>query len=152
MTVFLLLLHGLVAIALMGAITHQGLSVWRRPSPAKVFVDRFRAVPAPGYVSAIVVLYVVDFALGSYIYPAYILDVKASLADFGLFTEIFLFQAKEHIAVIALLFLPAYWHYWKSVPIGEYVMTRRFVTSLILFAVWWNLVIGHLLNNVRGLI
>ena len=152
MTVFLLILHGLVAIALIGAITHQGLSVWRRPSPAKAFVDRFRAVPAPGYVSAIVVLYVTDFALGAYIYPAYVLDVKASLADFGFYLDIFLFQAKEHIAVIGLLLLPAYWHYWKVTPLGELVITRRFITTVILTAVWWNLVIGHLLNNVRGLL
>ena len=31
-------------------------------------------------------------------------------------------------------------------------MTRRFVTTLIMVAVWWNLVIGHVLNNVRGLL
>ena len=152
MTVFLLILHGLVAIALIGAITHQGLSVWRRPSPAKAFIDRFRAVPAQGYVSAIVLLYVTDFALGAYIYPAYVLDVKASLADFGFYLDIFLFQAKEHIAVIGLILLPAYWHYWKITPVGECVMTRRFVTTVILIAVWWNLVIGHILNNVRGLL
>jgi hypothetical protein len=151
MTVFLVILHALVSIALIGAITHQGLSVWRRPSPARLFVDRFRAVPAPGYATPIVVLFVADFALGAYVYPAYILDVKASLADFGLYTEIFLFQAKEHIAVIGLMLLPAYWHYWKSTTPDAFVMTRRFITTVVMLAVWWNLVIGHLLNNVRGL-
>lgn len=152
MTVFLVLLHALVSIALIGAITHQGLSLWRRPVPVRGFVDRFRAVSAPGYVAPIVLLYVIDFGLGSYIYPAYVLDVKASLADFGLYTEIFLFQAKEHIAVIGLILLPAYWHYWKNADLGDFIMTRRFVTTVVLIAVWWNLVIGHLLNNVRGLL
>jgi hypothetical protein len=152
MTAFLLILHGLVAIALIGAITHQGLSAWRQPAPARVFIDRFRAVPTLRYATPVVVLYVADFALGAYIYPAYVLDVKASLADFGFYLDIFLFQAKEHIAVIGLLLLPAYWHYWKVTPLGEFVMTRRFVTTLIMVAVWWNLVIGHVLNNVRGLL
>jgi len=152
MTVFLLILHGLVAIALIGAITHQGFSAWRRPAPAKVFVDRFRAVPAIGYATPVVILYVADFLLGAYIYPAYVLEVKASLADFGFNTDIFLFQAKEHIAVIGILFLPAYWHYWKCIPSDTFVLTRRFVTTLIMIVVWWNLVIGHVLNNVRGLL
>ncbi|MCB2108560.1 MAG: hypothetical protein KDE14_12715 [Rhodobacteraceae bacterium] len=152
MNVFLVILHALISIALIGAITHQGFSAWRRPAPARAFVDRFRAVSAPGYTAAVTVLYVADFALGAYIYPAYVLDVKASLADAGLNMDIFLFQAKEHISVIGLILLPAYWHYWKRAPLNEDVMTRRYVTSLLMLISWWNLVIGHLLNNTRGML
>ncbi len=152
MIVFLVILHGLVSIALIGAITHQGLSVWRKRAPAVAFIERFRAVPAPGYAAAVVVLYVVAFAIGAYIYPAYVLDVKASLAESGFNTDIFLFQAKEHIAVIGLVFLPAYYHYWRRAPLTEFVMTRRFITTTVMLTVWWNLVVGHLLNNLRGLL
>ena len=152
MIVFLVILHALVSIALIGAITHQGFSTWRRPAPARLFVDRFRAVSPPGYAAAVCTLYVVNFALGAYIYPTYVLDVKASLAESGLNNEIFLFQAKEHIAVIGLAFLPAYYHYWRRAPLTEFVMTRRFITTTLMLVVWWNLVIGHILNNVRGLL
>jgi hypothetical protein len=152
MIVFLVILHALVSIALIGAITHQGFSSWRRPAPARVFIDRFRAVAGPGYANAVCLLYIIDFALGAYIYPTYVLDVKASLAESGLNKEIFLFQAKEHIAVIGLMFLPAYWHYWRRAPAGESVMTRRFITTMLMLIVWWNLVIGHILNNLRGLL
>ena len=152
MTVFLVILHGLVSIALIGAITHQGFSAWRRPAPARLFVDRFRAVSPPGYAAAVSVLYVVAFALGAYVYPVFVLDAKASLAESGYNKEIFLFQAKEHIAVLGLFFLPAYYHYWRRAPLGEYVMTRRFITTMLMLVVWWNLVVGHILNNLRGLL
>ncbi len=152
MIVFLVILHSLVSIALIGAITHQGFSAWRRRAPAVAFIDRFRAVPASGYAAAVVVLYALDFALGAYIYPLFVLDVKASLAESGFNKEIFYFQAKEHIAVIGLVMLPAYYHYWRRAPLGEFVMTRRFITTVLMLCVWWNLIVGHILNNLRGML
>jgi hypothetical protein len=151
MIAFWTILHGLVAIALVGAITHQGLSVWRAPKPAQVFVDRFRAVPAVRFANAIAVLYVLTFTLGAYIYPTFVLDVKSSLAESGMRKTIGFFQLKEHIAVIGLVLLPAYWHYWHSVPLAERVATRRFLTTTMMVTVWWSLVVGHVLNNVKGL-
>lgn len=108
MIVFWTLLHGLVAIALLGAVTHQGLTVWRKPAPAQLFVDRFRSVPAVRFATAIVVLYVLTFALGAYVYPTFVLDVKGSVADYGMRKTIGVFQLKEHIAVIGLGLLPVY--------------------------------------------
>jgi hypothetical protein len=56
----LLIIHGLLAVALLGAITHQAVSVWMPVrSKAGNFVTRFRAVPSTSYVMAIIVLYVV---------------------------------------------------------------------------------------------
>ena len=151
MIVFWMILHGIVSIALLGAVTHQGFAVWRRPAPAQVFVDRFRAVAPARFAAAIVVLYVLTFALGAYIYPTFVLDVKGSVADYGMRKTIGVFQLKEHIAVIGLIMLPVYWHYWKSVPMNASVGTRRFLTGFLMFSVWWSLVIGHVLNNVKGL-
>jgi hypothetical protein len=62
-----------------------------------------------------------------------------------------MFQMKEHISVIGLGLLPAYWHYWRTVPVTEGVPTRRFLTTVLMLGVWWNLVIGHILMNVKGL-
>lgn len=151
MIMFWTILHGIVAIGLLGAITHQGLTVWRQPAPAAHFVDRFRAVPAVRFANAIALLYVLTFALGAYIYPTFVLDVKGAIADYGMRRTIGIFQIKEHMAVIGLGLLPVYWHFWRSVPLTASVATRRFLTTLLMIAVWWSLVVGHILNNIKGL-
>ncbi len=152
MIAFWTILHGLVAMVLVGAVTHQGLAVWRTPAPARQFVDRFRAVRPGGYANAIVILYVVVFTIGALIYPIFTLDVKGTVADYGMRTTMGLFQIKEHVGVIGLALLPTYWHFWHSVPLKESVATRRFLTTVIMVSVWWNLVVGHILNNVKGMI
>ncbi len=146
------LVHALLAIGLLGAVTHQGLSVWRKPAPARAFIDRFRAVNGGGYANAVCVLYVLTFALGSFIYPQFVLDVKGSLIDYGMRKTIFLFQLKEHVAVTGLCLLPVYWHFWRTVPLTEDVGVRKYLTTLLMVATWWNLVVGHVLNNVKGLV
>jgi len=151
MMAFWTILHGIIAISLLGATTHQGLTVWRKPAPAELFVDRFRAIPAVRFANAVAVLYVLTFALGAYIYPTYVLDVKGAVADYGMRKTIGVFQLKEHIAVIGLALLPVYWHYWRTVPMTVGVHTRRFLTTFIMLGVWWNLVVGHILNNIKGL-
>jgi hypothetical protein len=149
--VFLTILHGIIAMALLGAATHQGLSVWRKPALAVVFVDRFRAVPGIRFATAIVVLYVLVFALGAYIYPTYVLDVKGSVIDYGMRKTVGVFQIKEHVSVMGLALLPIYWHFWRTVPLTEGIQARRLLTTFLTVGSWWNLVIGHLLNNLKGL-
>ena len=151
MIAFWTILHGIIAIGLLGAITHQGLTVLRKPAPTQLFIDRFRAIPAVNFTNAIAVLYVLTFVLGAYIYPTYVLDVKGAVAESGLRKTIGVFQLKEHLAVIGLCMLPVYWQYWRSVPLTTARATRGFLTILLMLIVWWNLVIGHLLNNVQGL-
>ncbi len=140
-------------MVLAGAVSHQALSAWRmKPIPARSFVARFRSVNPAGYTNAVAVLYVITWAFGLVIYPQFVLDVKQSVADFGMRKSIGLFQIKEHVAVMALGLLPVYWHFWKKADQTAYVATRRVLTSVICAAVWWNLVVGHLLNNVKGLL
>src|SRR5580704_4835701 len=121
-----------MAIGLLGATTHQGLTVWRKPATAQLFVDRFRAIPAPRFANSIAVLYVLTFALGAYIYPTYVLDVKSAVSEAGLLKTIGVFQLKEHLAVVGLCMLPVYWHFWHSVPLTTNVMTRSFLTTLLM--------------------
>ena len=151
MIAFWTILHGLMAMILLGAVTHQGLSVWRKPAPAKLIFDRFRAVNPNGYANTVVILYFVTFVIGALIYPIFVLDVKGSISDYGMRKTIGIFQIKEHVAVIALAFLPVYWHFWRQAS-AENLGTRRFLTTTIMVATWWNLVVGHILNNVKGLI
>lgn len=151
MITFWTILHGIVAVGLLGAITHQGLTVWRKPAPADIFVDRFRAVAAVRFANAIAILYVSTFALGAYIYPTFVLDVKGTVADYGMRKTIGIFQLKEHVTVIGLALLPVYWHYWRTVPLHAGVHARRFLTTFMMLGTWWSLVVGHILNNIKGL-
>jgi hypothetical protein len=54
----LLIVHGLLAVALLGAITHQAVSVWwPARAPAGNYVARYRATASTTYDTANVVLY-----------------------------------------------------------------------------------------------
>jgi hypothetical protein len=90
----LLIIHGLLAVALLGALTHQAMSVLvpvRQAAGSAGFVTRFRAVPAPGYAAAVCVLWIATFIFGAWIYTEYRIYVRISdraggvLEDAGIF-------------------------------------------------------------------
>ena len=84
MIVALLILHGLLAVFLLGAITHQALSVLAiAPSASRrwTFVNRFRGVDATAYATPIVVLFAVTALGGALLYPQYRVDVRPALED-----------------------------------------------------------------------
>ena len=146
----LLIVHGLLAVALLGAITHQAVSAWAPArKPAGSFVGRFRSVPAPSYANAIVVLYVLTFVLGGFVYAWYRIEVRTVVEQLGLWAQNGSFELKEHFAAVGLAILPAYWHYWRQPPAGE-TRTRAILTAILAFIVWWNFLVGHILNNIRG--
>ena len=85
MTVILLICHGLVAIALMGAITHQAVALTvPKPALRQSFPARYASVNSASLRNAVIVLYVISFILGSVIYPAYRLDVRIPLEELRL--------------------------------------------------------------------
>jgi hypothetical protein len=144
----LLIVHGLLAVALLGAITHQAASVLLPAQrPAGSFVGRFRAVPGPSYVNAIVVLYLVTAVLGGVLYTEYRVGVRTVVEQLGMWPAHGAFELKEHFASIGLGLLPAYWYFWRF-P-GE-PRTRTVLTAFLALIVWWNFLVGHVLNNIRG--
>ncbi|HWH80014.1 MAG TPA: hypothetical protein VNT76_21685 [Candidatus Binatus sp.] len=151
MIIALLILHGLLAVALLGAITHQTISVW---SPARgsaeSFVGRMRSVSAPTYVNAIIVLYLLTFCVGSLIYPSYRLNVRIVLEQMQLFKQNGAFELKEHLVAIGLGMLPAYWYFWRQPLASDHARTRAVITIMLAFIVWWGFLVGHVLNNIRG--
>jgi hypothetical protein len=150
-TTVLLIVHGLLAVALLGAITHQALSVWAPArKPAGSFVGRFRGVPGAAYTNAIIVLFVLTAILGAVIYPAYRIEVRIVVEQLGLRPQNGAFELKEHFAVIGLAMLPAYWYYWRQPLAAEHARTRAVLTGLLAFIVWWNFLVGHIINNIRG--
>ena len=147
----LLIIHGLLAVALLGAITHQAVAVWM-PVRAKAgnFVTRFRAVPSTSYVAAIIVLYLATFVMGAWIYTQYRFTSRLALEQLRFFKTVGVFEMKEHVATIGLIVLPAYWAFWRHPLSEDYADGRKSVTLLLAVIVWANFLIGHIVNNARG--
>jgi len=152
MWIVLLVVHGLLAFLLLGAITHQTLSVWAPPrSKPGSFFARARAVPATSYVNAIIVLFIITAILGGLIYTNYRITARFTLEQGRFFKTFGAFELKEHFIALGLGLLPAYWWYWKSALAEEHPLTRKMLTTVLAFVVWWGFLVGHLANNVRGL-
>lgn len=153
MITVLLIVHGLLAVALLGATTHQAVSVRSRPpGPERSFVDRFGGVNPSVFPRAIVVLFVLTIVGGGFLYPQYRLDVRPSLEEMQLRAANGVFEIKEHLAAMGLGLLPAYCYCWKNPLAVEHAATRRYLTWLLAFIVWWSFLAGHVLNNIKGLV
>jgi hypothetical protein len=146
----LLILHGLVAIALLGAITHQTLAVWV-PSGARPhsFFGRFRAVQPAVFANAIVVLYVGTVVLGAIVYLYFKVDVLPALERDRHWHALGFFDLKEDFASIGFGLLPAYWITWSR-PVADERRPAAILTTILAFIVWWSLLVGHVLNDVKG--
>ena len=152
MWIALVITHGLLAFLLLGAVTHQVVSAL---VPARAgathFVSRFRAVGSANYANAIIVLYLVTAALGSFIYTNYLISARLTLEQGHYWKSFGAFEIKEHLIAIGLAALPAYWYFWRQ-PLDETdALTRKLLTVLIAFIVWWAFLAGHIANNIRGL-
>jgi hypothetical protein len=147
----LLIMHGLLAVALLGALTHQAVAVMMPVRQAAGnFVDRFRAVPAVGYATAVCILWVATFIIGAWIYTKYRVYVRIPIEQFGFWKTSGSFEFKEHVVTIGLGLLPAYWWLWRRAPKEEFAGARKGVTVLLAAIVWYAFLVGHIINNVRG--
>jgi hypothetical protein len=148
----LLIIHGLLAFLLLGAITHQVVSVW---APARArrgnIIARFSAVPGAGYANAIVILYGVTAIFGGWIYTLYRITSRLTLEQGQYWKTFGAFELKEHVIALGLAVLPAYWYYWKAPLAEEHARTRLILTTLLAALVWYGFIVGHLTNNIRGL-
>src|SRR4051794_21617216 len=114
MATALLILHGLVAVALLGAITHQVLAAWTSSGARlRSFFGRFRAVRPAGYANAIVGLYVSTALLGAIIYLYFKVDIQPGLERDRHWHALGFFDLKEDFVAIGLGLLPAYWINWR---------------------------------------
>jgi hypothetical protein len=148
----LVVMHGLLAVGLLGAVTHQVLVLGRAvPATSGTFFARLRSVRAGSYTNFVVILYFLDFVLGCVIYATYRIEVRPYLEQIGLYVAAGSFETKEHLATLGLGLLPAYWLFWKAQSFAAYAQERKYITYLLAFFVWWNFLVGHILNNIRGL-
>jgi hypothetical protein len=148
----LMIVHGLLAVTLLGAITHQAVSVLApvRQAAGGGIVTRFRAVQGAGYAAAICVLWVVTYIFGAWIYTKYRMYVRIPIEQQGFWKTQGVFEMKEHLATIGLGLLPIYWLLWKDVRNPEYASARKGLTVVLAAMVWFMFLVGHIVNNVRG--
>ena len=152
MLIALLIVHGLLAVALLGALTHQSLAVIRPSGGNKrTFLDRFRGVNTAAFTNVIVLLFVITALGGGLLYPQYRLDVRTTLEDLQLRAANGVFEMKEHFVAVALGLLPAYAFFWRTPLDPAHAGARRAVTWMLALIVWWSYVVGHVLNNIKGL-
>jgi len=145
-----LIFHGLVGVAILGAVTHQLVAVWPfRAANTDNCFSRYRRARAASFTGAVVSLYVVNCCIGAWLYPSYRLDVRIPFEEMGLSKAVGLFELKEHFAGLGLGTLMAYYSAWQKESEG--MASRLIATSILGFVVWWDFLAGHILNNIRGL-
>jgi len=151
MTTALLIVHGVVAVALLGALTHQVLATWlpARTRPGS-FLGRFRAVPAERFAGAVALLYGLSAIMGAILYLFFRVDIRPVLEYSRHWSTLGLFEIKEHLVAIGLALLPAYCASWRQPAGGALARTRAALTLILAFIVWWSFLVGHVVNNTRG--
>lgn len=148
----LLILHGLVGVALLGALTHQAATLLRqRTVRTGSFIDRYMGVNQRAFVGAVVVLYAAEVLLGAIIYPTYRIDVRIPFEEMSMGWAVGVFELKEHFAGIGLGVLPLYAVACRADSAATEHRARLGLTLVLAFVVWWGFLIGHVLNNIRGL-
>lgn len=154
MITVLLIIHGLIGVALIGAATHQALAATaRRVEIRKTgFLSRFRSTDAAAYRDAVVILYIAVMLIGAVLYPTYRAVVRPMLQDLDLRAANGAFELKEHLSALGLIVLPAYWACWRQPLEPEYAAARIWLAWIIAFIVWWNFVVGQVLVSIRGLL
>lgn len=150
MTTMFLIVHGLIAVALLGGLTHQAFAAcWPAKGGDGLFTS-FRAVRGAPYTNTMITLYVLAATLGGIIYPVYRLYGRTYLEAARLWEINGSFEIKEQFVAVGLGMLPFYWLVWRR-PLEEKLARARAATTAILcFIVWYGFLTGHVLNNVRG--
>lgn len=149
----LFIVHALLAVALLGALSHQAMSVLmpvRQAAGPAGFVTRFRAVHGASYAAAVCVLWIVTFIFGAWIYAKYRIYVRIPIEQDGFWKTQGAFEMKEHLASIGLGLLPIYWFFWKNARDPEYHSARKWLTVTLAAMCWYAFLTGHIVNNVRG--
>jgi hypothetical protein len=146
----LLITHGILAVLLLGAITHQAIgAAWPATKREPGFFNSLRNVNGMSYTNAVIILFLVTFVIGTVIYPTYRVSVRTVLQEYNDYKPEGMFEMKEHLLALSLSLLPIYWLLWRR-PSGENRIARTAVTSILAIAVWWGFLTGHIINNIRG--
>jgi hypothetical protein len=149
----LLFIHFTLAVALLAAVTLQAVAALvPARQAANNFIDRIRAVPAASYAPLVIALYLPQVLMGMWIYTKYRVYVRIPMEQLGHWSIVAAFDGKEHVVAIGMALLPAYWFLWRrQSPDSEYASTRKWLTVLLAFTVWYAFLNGHIANDFRGI-
>ena len=148
----LLFIHFTLAVSLLGAVTLQAVAALVPVRhAANDFIERIRAVPPASYAPVVVALYLPQVLMGIWIYTKYRIYVRIPMEQLGHWSIVAAFDGKEHVVAIGMALLPAYWFLWRrQPPDSEYASTRKWLTVLLAFTVWYAFINGHVANDFRG--
>jgi len=132
----LLIIHGILAVFCWCNHPPGGGRRVARCEAGKRFLQFVRGVNGMSYTNAVIVLFVVTFALGCVIYPTYRINVRTILQEYRFFKPEGAFEMKEHLLALSLAALPIYWYFWRNASETNRV-ARVVLTSMIAVAVWW---------------
>jgi hypothetical protein len=149
----MLICHSILAVTLVGALTHQSISLWWPASAGTGpgFANSVRNVHAAKYSNAVIVLYLVTaFIGGVLLYPTYRVFVRVFLEQLRRMSVVGAFELKENLVAIGLGLLPVYWYYWRQPLAADDARNRRLITLFLTLIAWWGFLVGHVINNIRG--
>ena len=150
-----LIIHGLVAVVLLGGLTHQAFAacwpVRQAAGEARGFFTHFRAVSGARYTNVNIALYLISALLGGVIYPTYRLYIRTYLEAARLWEMNGSFEVKEQFVAVGLGMLPLYWYVWREPLQEKFRAARAATTAILCFIVWYGFLVGHVLNNIRGM-
>ena len=144
------MVHGILAVFLLGALTHQAFAVaWKPARGEQNFFANYRAVRAERYVNTVIILYLLTFFVGGFLlYPEYRYLIRPLLEQLHKNATLGSFEVKEHLVTMGAALLPVYWYLWKRPQ--TYKMARNAETIVLALLVWYAFIVGHLVNNSRG--
>ncbi len=147
----LLIIHGLLSVALLGAMSHQAYSLFRKQkSSNKNIIDRFGSVQSSIYTQAICILWILTFLFGGWIYAKYRIAIRIPMEQQGFWLTQGFFELKEHLITIGFFLLPGYYALWKFDVENEFSKAKKYLTLTLTFICWYSFLVGHIVNNVRG--
>jgi hypothetical protein len=95
-------------------------------------------------------LWVLTWIMGAWIYTKYRIYVRIPIEQAGHWKTQGFFELKEHAATIGSGLLPLYWYFWKNAQERAYDGARIGLTVVLALFCWFNFIVGHVVNNVRG--
>ena len=140
-----LLAHAVAAGALVGALTHLAVVVWRttqgKPRPRLLRL----------YPTLAAALWAAVFALGSVLYPGYRVAVRAEYLDEHAPAVSILFDVKENLATLMGPLLLAAWALTRGDAPPELARrTLPWVAYGLAAVAWFDLLAGLLVTSVRS--
>lgn len=144
----MLVTHALLAMLLLGSMTHNVLLTIRY-----LWGHFYKVKLEKLYVKVAFVAYLLTFLLGSLLYPNYRYHVRAQYLDKHAPWATNLFDIKEHWAAIGLALFLVFWLLSRHIDPQKdrtVVFLYVFLSVVLATIVWFAVIAGLLVTSVKG--